>query len=103
MSSHSDIEAVLKALDRYEKMTGAKINRDKSSGLWLGAWKGVDIPGPFGWTDGPLRILGVWFGPDLELETNWYRRRLSVKFFDGGVCYIHFPDFPLSIVRTSSL
>ena len=93
VSSREDIEAVQKAVDRYEKVTGAKINRDKSSGLRLGAWKGVALPGPFSWTDGPVRILGVWFGPDLQLEKNWsevkskvearvetwLRRRLSLK------------------------
>ena len=24
-----------------------------------------------GWSDGAIRILGVWFGPDLHLERNW--------------------------------
>ena len=26
---------------------------------------------PFCWSDGHIRILGVWFEPDLELERNW--------------------------------
>ena len=74
-------------------MTGAKINRDKSVGLRLGTWKGCALPGPFIWKDGPCKILGVWFGPDLQLEKNWsevleklvaatelwLRRRLSLK------------------------
>lgn len=50
---------VEKALEQYEKLTGAKTNRNKSSGLWLGAWKGVALPGVDSWTDGPVRILGV--------------------------------------------
>ncbi len=114
VSSRSDIEAVQKALDRYEKVTGAKINRDKSSGLRLGAWKGVDLPGRFGWTDGPVRILGVWFGPDLQLEKNWSevrakvyaagqtwrRRMLSVKG-RAEVCATYI--FPLVLYRLSVL
>ena len=74
-------------------MTGAKINREKSVGLRLGSLKGCALPGPFIWKDGPCKKLGVWFGPDLQLEKNWsevlekvvaatelwLRRRLSLK------------------------
>ena len=48
MSSHLDILAVKKAVERYEKVAGAKVNFDKSEGLQLGAWRrGVPLPGPF--------------------------------------------------------
>ena len=44
-------------------MAEAKINFDKIEGLRLGAWRsGVPLPGPFHWSDGPICILGVWFG-----------------------------------------
>ena len=63
-SRPSDILAVKKAVERYEKVTGAKINFDKSEGLWLGVWRsGVPLPMPFCWRDGPIRILRVWFRP----------------------------------------
>ena len=83
-----------KAVSEYERIAGAKVNFDKSEGLRLGAWRGSDtLPGPFLWGDGPVRILGVWFGPDLQLEQNWsevqakvnaqvgtwFSRRLSLK------------------------
>ena len=61
-----------KAVGEYERIARAKVNFDKSEGLRLGAWRGSDtIPGPFHWSDGPICILGVWFGPDLQLERNW--------------------------------
>ena len=67
-----DIKAMKKAVSEYERIAGAKVNSDKSEGLWLGAWRGNDtLPGPFRWSDRPVRILGVWFGPDLQLERNW--------------------------------
>ena len=65
VSSRMDIVVVRMAVERYEKVAGAKVNFDKSEGLRLGA--GVReraLPGPFRWSDGPVRILGVWF----ELE-----------------------------------
>ena len=58
-----------KAVGEYERIAGAKVNFDKSESLQLGAWRGSDtLPGPFRCSDGPIRILGVWFGPDLHLE-----------------------------------
>ena len=72
VSRHLDIKAVKKAVGEYERIAGAKVNFDKSKGLRLGAWRGSDtLPGPFRWSDGPVRILGLWFGPDLQLERNW--------------------------------
>ena len=56
---------------RYEAVTGAKVNREKSVGLQLGSWKGCALSVPFIWRDGPCKILGVWFGPNLQLEKNW--------------------------------
>ena len=72
VSRLQDKEAVKEAVVEYERIAGAKVNFDKSEGLRLGAWRGSNtLPGPFRWSDGPIRILGVWFGPDLQLEWNW--------------------------------
>ena len=69
VSRRLDIKAVRKSVGEYERIAGAKVNFDKSEGLQLGAWRGSDtLPGPFRWSDGAIRILGVWFEPDLQLE-----------------------------------
>ena len=69
-----------KAVGEYERIAGAKVNFDKSEGLRLGAWRGSDtLPGPFRWSDGPVRILRVWFGPDLQLERNWSEVQAKVN------------------------
>ena len=69
VSRRLDIKAVKEAVVEYEWIAGAKVNFDKSEGLWLGAWRGSNtLPGPFRWSDGPVRILGEWFGLDLQLE-----------------------------------
>ena len=65
VSRFLDIEAVKKAVAGYEWTAGAKANFDKSEGFRVGAWTGSDIlPGPFRWSDKPIRILEVWDGPD---------------------------------------
>ena len=37
-----DIKAVKKAVGEFERIAGAKVNSDKSEGLWLGAWRSID-------------------------------------------------------------
>ena len=72
VSRRLDIEAVKEAVVEYERIAGAKVNFDKSEGLRLGAWTGSNtLSGPFRWSHGPIRILGLWFGPDLQPERNW--------------------------------
>ena len=58
VSRRLDIKAVKKAVGEYERIAGAKVNFDKSEGLWLGAWRGSDtVPGPFRWSDVPVSML----------------------------------------------
>ena len=62
VSRRLDIKAVKKEASEYERIAGAKVNFDKSKGLRPGAWRSSDtLPGPLRWSDGPVRILGVWF------------------------------------------
>ena len=80
VSRRLDIKAVKEAVVEYERIAGAKVNFDKSEGLRLGAWRGSNtLPVPFRWSDGPIRILGVWFGPDLQLERNWSEVQTKVN------------------------
>ena len=80
VSRRLDIKAVKEAVVEYERIAGAKVNFGKSEGLRLGAWRGSNtLPGPFRWSDGPIRILGVWFGPDLQLERNWSEVQAKVN------------------------
>ena len=78
MSHRSNIKK--KAVKRYEVVAGTKINFNEIEGLRLGAWRGgVLLSGPFRWSDGPVRIHGVWFGPGLQLERSWLEVRAKVE------------------------
>ena len=69
----------------YEQIAGAKINFNKSEGLQLGDWKGgISLPEPFRWSDGPIHILRVGFGPGLQLERNWSEVQAKVGTSPGG-------------------
>ena len=108
-----DILAVKKAVERYKKVTGAKVIFDKSEGLQLCACKsGAPLPWPFRWSDGPIRFLGVWFWLGLQLERNWLEVRAKVetqvgvpgfKGQGGGMCRVHLPfDSLLSVCTLST-
>ena len=80
VSHRLDIKAVKEAVVEYERIAGAKVNFDKSEGLRLSAWRSSNtLPGPFRWSDGPIRILGMWFEPDLQLERNWSEVQTKVN------------------------
>ena len=65
---------VYKDLQDYEKASGAKINYDKTRGLWVGKWKNrTDDPfqdlypentKPIKWTNKNVYNLGIYFGND---------------------------------------
>ena len=114
VTNNAEILEVDKEIREYEKVAGAKINSRKSEGLRLGSWRGVPLPGPFRWTDGPWEILGVYFGPGVLLEKNWSevlkkventltrwsRRNLSLKG-RAEVCGSHI--YPLIVYQMSVL
>ena len=56
---------VIKELSDYEEASGAKVNYQKTKGLWTGSWKGRRTT-PLGieWTSKNVRNLGVYFGND---------------------------------------
>ena len=70
-SHSSDIEAVKKAVKRYKQVSGAKVNFNKIKGL--PEVSDILLPGPFCWSDGPVYILEVWFGLDLQLQWKWLK------------------------------
>ena len=66
VSRRLDIRAMKKAVAKSERIAGTKVSFDKSEGLRLGAWRSSNtLPVPFCWNEEPVRILRVWFKPDL--------------------------------------
>ena len=56
---------VIKEITDYENASGAKVNYDKSRGLWTGSWKNRRIaPIKINWTSKNVENLGVCFGND---------------------------------------
>ena len=58
-----EISTVFSIYEDYEKASGAKINKEKSKGLWTGSWKGrSDPPIELQWNSDNIPCLGTCVG-----------------------------------------
>ena len=79
ISTDSSLAAVFEVYHEYELGSGAKLNRAKSKGIWLGAWKHrTDAPAGLDWVK-HLPVLGaVLSASDYTVET-WEPRVVKVE------------------------
>ena len=78
--SDVSIRAIFSVFSRYERGSGAKLNRSKCKGLWLGSWAGrTDPPVDIEWSSEFVKILGVFVGPGDVDEANWRPRITAVE------------------------
>ena len=93
---------VVKEIQDYEEASGAKVNYEKTKGLWLGSWKNRD-DAPLGitWTRGNVKNLGVYFGnedpagstfadilPKVRKSMNYWKQFKLCKFSKARVIEI---------------
>ena len=72
LSGDKSILQCAKHIQLFEKASGAKINLEKSKGLWLGSYKGrADSPLGFDWENKSLKILGITYGTIDTEKQNW--------------------------------
>lgn len=54
---------IKQVLDRYEQLSNAKVNYEKTTGLWCGPWKTrIDRPLGIRWTNMNIKYLGLHIG-----------------------------------------
>ena len=96
--SETSLLATLGILKKFYLMSGLKINEDKIKALWIGSMSGSDLRlchnYNLDWEQGPIKILGVIFTPEVfniwdfnSLETvrkmekilqSWSKRKLTL-------------------------
>ena len=68
-SSEASLRATLEILDKFDKMSGLKINKDKTKAIWIGSrinsTETLCREHNLGWEQGPIEILGVTFSPEV--------------------------------------
>ena len=75
-----DFEIVESVYDLYSRASAARLNRQKTQGLWVGSWTDrKDTPLGYNWTSEGLVFLGVHLGnSNLFVQQNWAICRLKV-------------------------
>ena len=69
---NESIERLAYHLDLYKKASGAKVNRDKCEGLWLGSNQNrTDKPLGFKWQTDKIKVLEIHIGNAALSHTNW--------------------------------
>ena len=67
--SEASLRATLGILDKFYKMSGLKINKDKTKAIWIGSRiNSTEIlcrEHNLDWEQGPIKILGVTFSPEV--------------------------------------
>jgi len=74
VNNEKDINALVNALNVYEKASSAKVNWDKSEAFWAGEFsveKLPLLPGGLMWKKEGLKILGIYFGRNEFQKLNW--------------------------------
>ena len=63
----------------FERSSGAKLNQQKTEGLWLGTWRGrPDKPYGFTWKSTRIKVLGVWIGESSVKFANYEDRYSAI-------------------------
>ena len=91
MTNDSSVKETFKELEKYEKVTGAKIYREKTEGLFIGKWSNRhDKPFDCKWTNDKVIALGLWVGntDNLNLYSENNCQKLGINYNSGeqGVC-----------------
>lgn len=63
VTSMSALDELMKTLEKYERATNAKINKDKTEALWVGKWRNrQDNPHNLKWKNDYVKFLGIYIG-----------------------------------------
>ena len=72
LQGNQSLLAIENHIANYKRASGAKINKDKSEGFWLGSFKNsFDSPLGFNWKKKSLKIPGLYFGTEDANKLNW--------------------------------
>ena len=82
LADTSSAERLFELLNKFEILSGLKVNCSKTEGMWIGSKRHYKEK-PFGvkWPDKPIKALGVYFTYDQKLlkEKNFIERLDSIK------------------------
>ena len=79
VSKVESLGPLLEEIRLFERSSGAKLNQQKTEGLWLGTWRGrPDKPFGFTWKSTRIKVLGVWIGEESVDKANYQERYSAI-------------------------
>ena len=83
LSDSQSVSEAIETVEKFSKVAGPKLNKDKVEGIWLGPLKSI-MPKSFAdvsWTDQAVRCLGIFIGHDKMSCTyhNWTCKLEKIK------------------------
>ena len=69
--TYNSVRNILMLVELYELVSGAKLNKQKTFGTWLGKWRGrQDQPFGLNWSTEVKKLYGVHLGSEDSENTN---------------------------------
>ena len=71
-TDYRSIQSVFEVSDNFCKASGAKLNKNKCHGLWMGTWRNnSDQLCGIQWSNGLEKMVGIMFGIGDIIKQNW--------------------------------
>ena len=69
----TSVNNVMQEIERFSAVSGIRLNKQKTEGMWLGKNKPRNLNPDLKWTDNPVKCLGIYFGRDKKRveDLNW--------------------------------
>ena len=78
--NEKSIQNAFDILETYAKASGAKINYEKTKGIYIGTWKNKEpLFKKIKWVD-HVKALGVEFGYNINYEEIWLQKFFNFDF-----------------------
>jgi hypothetical protein len=92
--TEESIEEAFKTLEIYEKASGAKMNLEKTVGMYLGKWRNKNQRFKnIKWSTKPVKAFGVFHGYAIDLEMIWLEKINKIKSCMEVWKSSHFPRY----------
>ena len=80
-------------VELFGLVSGAKLNKQKTFGMWLGRWRGrPDQPAGLNWTSKGNKLYGVYLGTNECDKINWDRIlskfEKCVNLYSSRICHL---------------
>ena len=104
LKSKDEISRALNLIETFGTLSGLKLNRNKTEGIWLGALKHCrDKYENINWTNEPVKSLGIYFSRDkneckkLNFDKQYHKSEKTFKYMEKEKPHISGKNYSIKI------